>query len=347
VPAFDAVKDVMLADYNYRAESLIASEKGGETRLNLFIGVLTATIAVLGLAIKDNVLPRDATPYYAIAAASFGLFLIGVMTLLRLMIRDERTDECKRDLDGIRDSVKDYFVGDVVFQYFCPVGTAKSPGARRKIGGLSHLMATMNAVLCATWLGSVVFLVGARPLLVGAVAFLGFIMALGIQFWQIENGHVKSAETMRSGSITHAGGVVFRKVAGEVEYLIVKSKDAKNWVLPKGKRHNMPSGKKVDGGYESSVTAARRETLEEAGVVVEPRRFLDILEFEMDAPTGKRVKIRAKFYLMEWLFDAPSGEGQVKRPFEWVSAETALNVLPTESQLLLKLAEQTLQKGAC
>ena len=37
-----------------------------------------------------------------------------------------------------------------------------------------------------------------------------------------------------ANTLTHAGGVVFRKSDSQIFYLVVSSSDGANWVLPKG-----------------------------------------------------------------------------------------------------------------
>jgi hypothetical protein len=46
-PSRSEIKDLLLEDYRYRAEALKSSEESGETRFNLFIGLVTLVAGAL------------------------------------------------------------------------------------------------------------------------------------------------------------------------------------------------------------------------------------------------------------------------------------------------------------
>ena len=73
-----------------------------------------------------------------------------------------------------------------------------------------------------------------------------------------------------SGRVTHAGGVVWRRVDGRNEYLLARALRPSNaWVFPKGHLE--------DG--ETSEQAAVRETREETGIdatIVVPLGYLSL-----------------------------------------------------------------------
>lgn len=87
-------------------------------------------------------------------------------------------------------------------------------------------------------------------------------------------------------SYTHAGGLVVRETARELEMLIVRPSDGSDaWVLPKG--HIEPG--------ERPEEAAVREVREEAGVQARVHRFLGSADF-----AAKGEDVRAAYYLMFW-----------------------------------------------
>jgi hypothetical protein len=43
----EILKELLLQDYRYRAEAMTNSEKAGETRLNIFVGLATILLGAL------------------------------------------------------------------------------------------------------------------------------------------------------------------------------------------------------------------------------------------------------------------------------------------------------------
>ncbi|WP_211227244.1 SLATT domain-containing protein [Saccharospirillum impatiens] len=113
-----------------------------------------------------------------------------------------------------------------------------------------------------------------------------------------------------SSSPTHAGSVVFRKVDGNVQFLVVQALGKPNeWVLPKG---HIKQG-------ESPEQAARREVLEETGILGALWQALDTVEYV--APRGP---VKGLFFLMEAVKENAPREGREK---EWLSFADAIQKL--------------------
>lgn len=111
------------------------------------------------------------------------------------------------------------------------------------------------------------------------------------------------------GEPTHGGGLVFRRGARGVEYLLVRPRgpsDAR-WVLPKG---HLEEG-------ESTARAAVREVREEAGVWGRVVADLGEVAFTAGGET-----VRASFHLMEAVEDA--GPEAAERERRWLPTRTAL-----------------------
>lgn len=124
--------------------------------------------------------------------------------------------------------------------------------------------------------------------------------------------------------ISRAGGVVWRKVNNQVQYLLVRATRAPNeWVLPKG--HVEPG--------ETIQEAALREVREETGVRARIGPPLDVMEY---AVADEHVTVQ--FYLMRSLKEGKAGE---KREHKWFPLHEALQkATHPQTQRLLELADQ-------
>ena len=112
-----------------------------------------------------------------------------------------------------------------------------------------------------------------------------------------------------SKTLSHAGTVVFRERAGEIDYLVVSSSDGLNWVLPKGH---------IDPG-ETPEVAALRELAEEAGMLGEMVAPLSLQHYER---RGKDVAIQ--YFLVR---ESGSTATKEKRTRRWENHDTALELL--------------------
>lgn len=123
---------------------------------------------------------------------------------------------------------------------------------------------------------------------------------------------------------THAGGMVYQRTGGEIEYLLVRPKRAlAEWVLPKG--HIEPG--------ESSRDAAGREVLEETGVKARLIAPLGIVEFETRGKT-----VRVQYFLMEFM---SRGNAAEERETRWATYDKALTLLTHEqNREILRSAEE-------
>ncbi|MBA5869138.1 MAG: hypothetical protein GDA68_03895 [Nitrospira sp. CR2.1] len=91
----DFLKELLLEDYRYRAEALRRSEQSGETRLNIFMGVIAGAGTALVTLANAQYAPKADLLRLIILIILVALLIVGWMTFARLIIRDQRTDECK------------------------------------------------------------------------------------------------------------------------------------------------------------------------------------------------------------------------------------------------------------
>ena len=108
---------------------------------------------------------------------------------------------------------------------------------------------------------------------------------------------------------SHAGGLVVRNDTGVDRFLLVRSRDKRHWVLPKGH---------IDPGESAEQTAAR-EVREEAGVVAEIVSRLGI-----DAYSLPHEEVRVLYFLMRFTGDCQPDED---RELCWLAREEAIRTL--------------------
>jgi len=327
----DISKELLLQDYTYRSESLWKSEQAGETRVQLYIAFVTAIGGGLGFFVKENAAKDDSLRWVVIGWL-FAALVVGLITLGRMIIRNEHTDKCKAGLDAIRQVFRDIDREGVLLHYY-PVEPPdfksrkeegwlkqyKSAVQPRRFGGLAHTVAAINALLVGAM---VVFathtggmgkpLVIALPLKDAVLAgFLAAIAAFMAQLAYLAFRASKTKEKLREGRPTHSVGIVYRQAGDRVEYLFVSAKnDRTKFVLPKGH---------IEDG-EGHAEAAMREVREEAGVVARPELLVDQAQF-VDGKNNENVI--AKFYLMQYKYEVPRKE----REHRWIAFDAAIALL--------------------
>ncbi len=345
----DFLKDLLLEDYRYRAEALRRSEQAGETRVNIFMGLVSVVAASLVALSNAQHGPDPSSLRLIIECVTILLTVVGWLTLMRLLIRNDHTDECKRDLDRIRQVFKEQFDRDGRLVDYFPVGALKQSSnvSSRRFGGLAHLMAGLNSLLVGVVILLVSLPVGPsgkaeiassellRPS-IGAITVA--IVAFLLQSAYVGRRERSRKREWRLLMPTHTGGVVCKHENGELHYLIISAKDAKGniWVFPKGH---------IEEG-EGESAAALREVAEETGVAAQVLFPLGEITFPAEGK-GREGLQRAKFYLMRWLFDVPTAITREHRTLQWLPLDQALQQLtfPESKRLLLVAHAANLQEG--
>jgi ADP-ribose pyrophosphatase YjhB (NUDIX family) len=339
-------RNFLLEEYRALSTAMVHNEAVGETRVNWFIGLVTAVGGGLAALAKTGY----AEPLM-ISGSLAALLLFGVVTLARLMKRNRTTDGFKKDLGDIRQRFKHHFDPAHVLVGHKPFG-ARAHRAFRGFGGLTHTIVTINSLLAAgvaaglgvaahrwcleesrcLWENSFLW-ASAHPLagvLPWASAFAAFAVAVVVQETWVWLEEKRTKVELGATPYTHAGGVVFRS-ATETEYLLVRpsKRQGDEWVLPKGhiKKH------------ETSAEAARREVAEETGVTAGIVQPLGVISF-----VANQERVHALFFLMEFLEEDKARKEKPGREHRWFALDAALHQsIHPQTKELLQLADQSLR----
>lgn len=306
-------KDLLLEDYKALSQALSESEKIGETRVNWFIGIVTAVAAgFVALATRNPPISPKALKYTALGFL-VALLVFGLLTLLRIINRNRTTDGFKEDLARIREIFLNRFDDAGILENHRPF---RRPRRSRGLGGLDCMVAAINSLLAG---GIVAVILLHWPWASMTVAIITAIGAFAAQYFLLIRNYYPW--------ITHAGGVVFRVKDGVKEYLLVgPKKDVPDeWVLPKGHHER----------HEKIRDTALREVAEETGVKARVICPLRTIAFQLGNET-----IRARFYLMEMISRGKRTEEKPRRR-DWFSLENAINhATHAETKALLHQADR-------
>lgn len=135
-----------------------------------------------------------------------------------------------------------------------------------------------------------------------------------------------------------AGGVAFRRHAGQVEVALISVGEARRWQLPKGTVEKS----------ESNEAAAVREVREETGIQTEVLSLLDRIEYWFYSTSGGK-RTRHHKYVYFFLLRALSGDihdhDHEVNESRWVEISAALKMLKFENERkILKKAMAAIQE---
>src|SRR5687767_11461954 len=133
----EAIRQLLLADHGHFSNMLVHNEQSGETRVNWFIGIVTATMGgLLALIVKyqesKQTLLDPALLFAILFAAVFSLLAFGIITLRRMMTRNSSTDRQKRSLDQVRQMFKDHFDPEDLLLSYHPLGIPEDKTTKEK-----------------------------------------------------------------------------------------------------------------------------------------------------------------------------------------------------------------------
>lgn len=188
-----AVKEFLLAEYHNVADSFWKNEQTGETRVNWFLGIITASAAgLIGLASAEH-RPHGETLRLIYLAALCALLCFGLVTLFRIIKRNEKTDGYKDDAKRIRELFRDHFDDAGILKDYRSFGPEESDKVLvRTFGGLAHTVSAINSLIVAGLAATIVYPFGgvsfvgnreAQILLTYPGALVVFLLAA---FWQYQ-----------------------------------------------------------------------------------------------------------------------------------------------------------------
>ena len=335
------VKDLLLADHRQFSEMFLKNEQMGETRVNWFIGIVTAVSgALVALITKEKAPIAPPTMRWIVIAALVALLIFGFLTLLRMIKRNASTDGQKRALDNVRQTFQDHFDPGLALHDYYPFRVPKKKKQKnarlrnklskiRQFGGLAHFVAGINSVLVAAIAAAFTYDAGYAPSLqnfhhLEFHAEVGLVGSFIIQWVVITWREIKDKDKLDKSDPTHAGGVVFQIDGdGSLKYLLVRPSNKKReWVLPKGH---------IDEG-ELHQDAAVREVREETGVGARPIGPVGRIKYKLGDD-----ELRVKFYLMESMLEGTPDEPREHKWLGFVEAREALT--HSENKKILEMAE--------
>jgi hypothetical protein len=166
--------EFLLAEYQHFADSFWRTEELGEKRVNFFISLVTAVVIAL-VALAQDKGRFSTTQVEGIAfAAGTALLMVGIFTFMRMIRRNDVTDQYKKAMDMIR-------------EHFRAAGNMNDYEPFEKLprmlgtGGLAQTVALLNSLI-AGGVAAAGFLFFTRPSLIAIPALAGFALTLGVHF---------------------------------------------------------------------------------------------------------------------------------------------------------------------
>jgi putative (di)nucleoside polyphosphate hydrolase len=142
------MKDLLLFDLGHFGESYWRSEEVGEKRLNFFIGLVTAVAAGLAAFVGSEVASKNPGLVAGVTSMALaGLLVVGLATYLRILKRNDVTDEYIDVLKYLRKSYVDLEKpGSPEICYRLPLSTKPRSVLS---GGQTTMVAAINCVVIA------------------------------------------------------------------------------------------------------------------------------------------------------------------------------------------------------
>jgi putative (di)nucleoside polyphosphate hydrolase len=264
-------------EHEYLGRALLANEESGERRVSLFVGLIAAATAGIGLG-ADAIRADRSLLVGAVAVLAAAVLMFGLATLRRVMDRNLETTEFinRRRLVGASHILRDPAALEVF-----PFVAGQDPEIRKKDdfswgkAGYLEIIALANCALVVVGATALVGLVGQQVAVAATVGLFGGAVAwVGQIEWA---GRVYARETCKRARLRHEAVEWWRRaIAGRSERfragvgLVVIRSDQKVLML---ERSDVPSAWQLpQGGInlgEDSEEAAWRELREEVGLTRE------------------------------------------------------------------------------
>ena len=216
-------------------EEFRRSEELGETRLNIYLTIVTAILGTSGYIVYTGTtgsLETQLNDLWIIFFAFLATLMFGIITLLRMVHRDLYSSQKLRAANRIRRYFVERDRGIIRYLEFPPCDDQPPRKWRTKNGGLvmtvlflnSFLMAIMLALLAK--LTSLYLELNSPLMLFGSVGLLGFLAAARIQYKYATNEYRNEMKNIRRSSICPSTD---SSISKELESaFIIKSDDPKS-----------------------------------------------------------------------------------------------------------------------
>jgi 8-oxo-dGTP pyrophosphatase MutT (NUDIX family) len=154
--------ELMLHEYDHVAQSLLANEESGEKRVTFFLTLASGIGAAIGFLLRDRGV--GLSQFLLIALALLSLFVLGYVTLVRVVTRNVATDRYQNQLSRIRQ----YFVdgkedGRARFLAFDPFHLKRRPARTSKdrgrivTGGWVETVTSIEAIIAGSFVAFVLW----------------------------------------------------------------------------------------------------------------------------------------------------------------------------------------------
>ncbi|MDY6986913.1 MAG: hypothetical protein SWQ30_02550 [Thermodesulfobacteriota bacterium] len=201
------------------------------------VTLVTAVLAALAtLAASENGTSNDISLFFISIFSLFALSIVGWVTLHRIIKRNEATDGYKKDMDEIRQRFKDYFDERGVLLEYLPfrgqrekskLGLKKDPPKKKisicKFGGLAHTVAATNSLILSELIDTELYVLE-NMLLVIMGTITAFALVFCLQYRYIQSAEKRHESDLHRSDLTHAGGIVGRRVHRDPQCLVVPAK---------------------------------------------------------------------------------------------------------------------------
>ena len=348
----DSYRELLCREYDYLTKMYISNEDLGEKRVNIFLSLASAALAIFGVisGIEFPLVEMIRLGSMLFTVVTVVLLLFGWITLKRIITRNIDTTEYVNRIDSIRRAyVKRHEEEKILHLAFNPYKEPKirsiDPGLRSLLsfgrGGLMENVVLMNSII---FIGFVISLLGwASVVLEGFIQVLVYgILAVTafIGIWIFQMDHVRKKYDAKIPEKA-AGGIVWREADNTKEVALVQRErhEEKKLTLPKGKL------KEEKGKTEAWKKAAKREGGEELGIDIRDLRIGDFADKNVYTITKenpltelKEEKIKAVYF---WIIEAKSNYPATKRDKEvkdvtWLPIDQARDIVEDENKNRLK-----------
>jgi hypothetical protein len=154
-------REFIMAEYNRYADLFKFSEEAGEKRLTFYMSLVTAIVGgIVALYAKGDIGETCDFSFLAILIliAQAGLLSVGHLVYMRMVKRNETTDNCKENMDLVRKIMIDAYKGAAEsLKEFKRIGENQQK-PNRKPGSLRDIVAMINIFLIIFLAGNFIYM---------------------------------------------------------------------------------------------------------------------------------------------------------------------------------------------